>query len=84
MFLQTNLISHCYSLGIDKNYRTFKANKESLPENEFEKNMNNYKLLCEKNNLKYNDKTTHDILQINDLNYYIPLLLETFLFNFKR
>ncbi len=35
-------------------------------------------------NLQYNDKTTHDILQINDLNYYIPLLLETFLFNFKR
>ena len=29
----SNLISHCYSLGIDKNYRTFKANKESLPEN---------------------------------------------------
>ena len=46
----SDIIEHAYSLGIDKNYRTFRANKESLPENEFEKNMNNYKLLCEKNN----------------------------------
>lgn len=49
----SDLISHCYSLGIDKNYRTFKANKEGLPKNEYEKNMNDYKKLCEANNLNY-------------------------------
>ncbi len=49
----SNLITHTYSLGIDKNYRTFKANKESLPKEELEKNMNNYKTLCEANNLNY-------------------------------
>lgn len=70
----SNLISHCYSLGIDKNYRTFKANKESLPENEFEKNMNNYKLLCEKNNLNYKNIVkasqahTDNILNIDETN----------------
>lgn len=70
----SDLISHCYSLGIDKNYRTFRANKESLPENEFEKNMNNYKLLCEKNNLNYKNIVkasqahTDNILNINETN----------------
>ena len=46
----SDLISHCYSLGIDKNYRTFKANKKPLPEDEYDKNMNDYKLLCEDTN----------------------------------
>ena len=48
-----NIITHCYSLGIEKNYRTYKANKMQLPEKEFLKNTNNYKTLCEANNLNY-------------------------------
>ena len=69
----SDLISHCYSLGTDKNYRTFKANKESLPKDEYEKNMNDYKLLCEANNLDYKNIVkasqahTDNILNINSV-----------------
>lgn len=49
----SDIITHAYSLGIDKNFRTFKANKEPLPKDEYEKNINNYKKLCEANNLNY-------------------------------
>lgn len=38
-------IKHAYSLGIDKNYRTARANKEKLPIEEYEKAINDYKLL---------------------------------------
>ena len=31
-----------------------------------------------------NDRPISDVLNENDFNYYIPLLLETFLFDFKR
>lgn len=40
----SSLISHCYSLGVDKNYRTFRANRTPLPKEEYEKNMNDYKI----------------------------------------
>lgn len=49
----SNIINHAYSLGLDKNYRTFKANKTSLSKEEYEKNINNYKTLCAANNLNY-------------------------------
>lgn len=49
----SNLISHAYSLGIDRNYRTFKANKMPLPVEEYEKNIANYKDLCNANELNY-------------------------------
>ena len=38
----SDLISHCYSLGTDKNYRTFKANKQQLPKDEYDKNRKKY------------------------------------------
>ena len=69
----SDVISHCYSIGTDKNYRTFKANKESLPKDEYEKNMNNYKSLCEANNLDYKNIVkasqahTDNILNINSV-----------------
>ena len=69
----SDLISHCYSLGTVKNYRTFKANKEPLPKDEYEKNMNDYNLLCEANNLDYKNIVkasqahTDNILNINSV-----------------
>ena len=49
----SNVISHCYSVGTDKDYRTFKANRTPLTEDEYIKNTHNYKTLCEVNNLDY-------------------------------
>ena len=66
----SDIITHAYSLGLDKNYRTFKANKQPLPPAEYEKNKNNYKTLCEANNLnekniiKANQAHTDNILKI--------------------
>ena len=42
----SNIINHAYSLGIDKSYRTSKPNKQKLSEEEYNKSINNYKLLC--------------------------------------
>ena len=41
-----DILTHAYSVGIDKNYRTFKANREALEIRDYEKNVNNYKELC--------------------------------------
>ncbi len=49
----SNVISHAYSLGTNKNYRTFKANKTPLSVGEYEKNLENYKDLCNANELNY-------------------------------
>lgn len=49
----SDLITHCYSVGVDKNYRTFKANKTPLPKDEYLKNVDNYRTLCEVNSLDY-------------------------------
>lgn len=49
----SDLISHAYSLGIDRNYRTAKASKEKLSEEEYLKANNNYKEFCEVINLDY-------------------------------
>lgn len=44
--LQYNEIKHAYSLGIDKNYRTAKANQEPLSEKDYKICINSYKDLC--------------------------------------
>ena len=49
----SDIITHAYSLGIDVNFRTAKANKEKLPEDEFNKNLQSYKNLCLVTNLDY-------------------------------
>ncbi len=42
-----DIINHAYSLGIDKNYRTAKANKEKLTEEDYQKALQDYKNLCQ-------------------------------------
>lgn len=39
-------INHVYSLGIDKNYRTARANKQKLEDKEYQKAIEDYKSLC--------------------------------------
>ena len=69
----SDIITHAYSLGLDKNYRTFKANKTPLPKEEYERNINNYKTICEANNLDYknikkaNQAHTDNILKIEKI-----------------
>ena len=48
-----NIITHCYSLGTDLNFRTAKADKQKLSEKEFEKSLESYKKLCNSLNEDY-------------------------------
>ncbi len=47
-----DVINHAYSLGIDKNYRTAKANKEKLKQDTYEKAIKDYENLCKAINSK--------------------------------
>ncbi len=42
-----DILHHVYSLGIDKNYRTAKANKQKLDDETYEKAIEDYKNLCQ-------------------------------------
>lgn len=50
-----DIISHGYSLGIDRNFRTARANKENLSIEEFEKAVKSYKTFCQSLNIEYNN-----------------------------
>lgn len=69
-----NVISHGYSVGIDKNFRTFRSNREPLSNNEYENSMNNYKQLCKqigadyKNIIKANQAHTDNVVSIDEIN----------------
>ena len=66
-----DILTHAYSVGIDKNYRTFKANREALEIRDYEKNVNNYKELCKAiklnsdNLIKANQAHTDNILCVD-------------------
>ncbi len=49
----SDIISHCYSLGLDKTYRTFNPDGTELLKADYENNLNNYKTLCEANKMDY-------------------------------
>ena len=69
----SNIISHAYSIGIDKDYRTFKTNKMPLNIEEYEKNIRNYSTLCyeinlnDKNIIKAKQAHTDNILKIDEI-----------------
>lgn len=48
-----NIITHAYSLGTDFNFRTAKANKEALPQNEYNKAIDSYNKICDALNVEY-------------------------------
>lgn len=69
-------LSHAYSLGINKNYRTCTVDKKNLPKDVLEENINNYKLLCLDADINCNKiiktKQQHtDIIKIVDSNEQI-------------
>ena len=41
------IVNHAYSLGINRNYRTAKANKEKLDNKTYQKAMEDYQILCQ-------------------------------------
>ena len=67
-----DILAHAYSVGIEKSYRTFKANREQLSKEDYEKNINNYKTLCTQigldysNLIKANQAHTDNIICINN------------------
>lgn len=66
-----NIISHAYSLGVDVNYRTEKANKQEIADEEYSRAINNYKNLCNSigenyiNIVKANQEHTDNIKTVN-------------------
>ena len=66
-----HIINHAYSLGLDKNFRTTKANKEKLDKNTYDKAIQDYKKLCEavgcnyKNLVKTNQDHTSEVKVIS-------------------
>lgn len=62
-----DIITHAYSLGIDLNFRTARANKESLPQEEFNRSIESYKKICSsleidyKNVVKTNQEHTDNV-----------------------
>ena len=49
----SDIVSHCYSLGVDRDFRTFKPDGTGLSKEDYEKNIENYKLLCKENEMDY-------------------------------
>ncbi len=49
----SDIVAHAYSIGTDVNYRTARVNKQELPEQEFNKAIQDYKNLCEAINVDY-------------------------------
>ena len=48
-----DILKHAYSLGINTNFRTARANKEPLPKEEYDKAINDYKNLCDSIDTNY-------------------------------
>lgn len=48
-----DIITHAYSIGTDVNFRAARVNKQQLPENEFNKAIQDYKNLCNAINVDY-------------------------------
>ena len=67
-----DIITHAYSIGTDVNFRTARVNKQELPEQEFNKSMQDYKNLCNainadyKNVVKTNQEHTDNIAIANN------------------
>ena len=67
----SDVITHAYSIGTEVNFRTARANKQQLPEQEFKKAMQDYEKLCNaikvdyKNVVKTNQEHTDNIAIAN-------------------
>ena len=68
----SDIISHAYSLGIDKNYRTARVNKKKLSIEEYDNAIKDYKTLCDtigadyKNLVKTNQTHSGNVKIVNN------------------
>ena len=66
-----DIINHAYSLGIDRNFRTARANKEKLSKEEYTKALKDYEELCSsigsdyKNVIKTNQEHADEVKVVN-------------------
>lgn len=66
------VINHVYSLGIDKNYRTARVNKQKLEDKDYQKAIGDYKKLCQdmgsklENVVKTNQEHTDEVKIIDE------------------
>lgn len=74
-----DILNHAYSLGKTVDFRTARANKESLPKDEYDKAINDYKNLCTSigtnyiNLVKANQNHTDNVKIVNEkINSDIP------------
>ena len=51
----SDIITHAYSLGIDRNFRTARANKERLPREDLENALKDYEMLGKAVNIELKD-----------------------------
>ena len=51
----SDIISHGYAIGLDKNYRTVKAGGKEVSQEDFSKAVSSYKIICNELNLNYNN-----------------------------
>ena len=51
----SDIISHGYVIGLDKNFRTARAGGKGLAKEEYEKAVDSYKKICNELDLNYND-----------------------------
>ena len=49
-----DILTHCYSVGLENDFRTFKPNRTPLQMEEYVKNTENYKILLDEVNLDFN------------------------------
>lgn len=67
-----DIINHAYSLGTNVNFRTARANKQSLEKEEYEKAINDYKELCNSigsnyiNVVKTNQQHTNNVKVVKE------------------
>ena len=66
-----NIIKHAYTIGLDRDFRTFKPDRSELADENYENNLKNYKVLCDELNLNYlnlvkaNQNHTDNVLSVN-------------------
>lgn len=51
----SDLITHAYVIGLDKNFRTAKSGEVKISDTELEKSVKSYHQICDELNLNYND-----------------------------
>ncbi len=51
----SNLLTHAYVIGLDKNFRTARANNKKIEDSEYEKAVESYQAICKELDISYND-----------------------------